>query len=204
MLNFSHPVGKLIRSFSGIRTKIERRDSQKDFLIGFSEKSPYLYHVAGIDSPGLSASPAIALYVREELKEKGILKEEKESWQESRKAYKGIRVPKLEILKADEKTRLPLGDPERIICRCQSVREESIRDAAVRWKYPLSVEGVKRRTRAGMGFCQGSFCCERVREVLSDVYGVSKEETQIRDEFFSPLRPKIAEVKKKILEKKGS
>lgn len=196
------PIGKLIRSFSGIRSKIERKDKKKDFLIGFSEKSARLYNVAGIDSPGLSSAPAIALYVIEELKEKGLIAEEKREWIEGRSWYEGRREEKLEILKADEKTRLPLGDSERIVCRCQSVREKTIRDAARRWSYPLTVEGVKRRTRAGMGFCQGSFCCERVKEVLSDEYKVAKEEILIRDEINIPERPKIQDIKKKLLEKK--
>lgn len=194
------PIGKLIRSFSGIRSKIERKDGIKDFLIGFSSYNSHLYNVAGIDSPGLSSAPAIALYLIDEFKEKNLLGKEKEIFQERREEYKGRSCKKLDILKADEKTRLTLGTPDRIICRCQSVREETIRDAAKKWNEPLSVDGIKRRTRASMGFCQGSYCKERIKEVLADEYAKKKEEIEERDEKYSLKRPPIIEVKKSLLE----
>jgi glycerol-3-phosphate dehydrogenase len=91
---------------------------------------------------------------------------------------------------------LPVGNPERIVCRCVSVREETIRDAVSRWREPLSVEGVKRRTRAGMGTCQGAFCRPRVKELLADIYQCPQESILVRDESTSPKRPSLVEIKK--------
>ena len=70
-----------------------------------------------------------------------------------------------------KKVDLPLGDPERLVCRCEQVSEKTIRDAMNRGIPCLSFDSIKRRTRAGMGFCQGSFCRSRVIEVMEDELG---------------------------------
>jgi glycerol-3-phosphate dehydrogenase len=66
---------------------------------------------------------------------------------------------------------LPLGTPERIVCRCEQVREDEIVDALHRGIKVKTVEGVKRRTRAGLGWCQGEFCKPRVIEIMEREYG---------------------------------
>ena len=70
-----------------------------------------------------------------------------------------------------DKIDLPLGNPERLVCRCEQVSEKTIRDAMNRGIPCLTFDAIKRRTRSGMGFCQGNFCRQRVLEVMEDETG---------------------------------
>ena len=73
--------------------------------------------------------------------------------------------------KVKDKIDLPLGNPERLVCRCEQVSEKTIRDAMNRGIPCLTFDAIKRRTRSGMGFCQGNFCRQRVLEVMEDETG---------------------------------
>ncbi|MBQ9116227.1 MAG: NAD(P)/FAD-dependent oxidoreductase [Clostridia bacterium] len=154
--------GKVITSFSGIRST----GSTGDFIINFPVKG--FLNVAGIESPGLSASPAIAEYVAEMLRNDGLTMEAKEDFDPIRRPmhyYKNLSVP--------EKNALIKERPEyaHVICRCETVTEGEIIDAIRANPKPRDVDGVKRRTRSGMGRCQGGFCAPYIVDILARELG---------------------------------
>jgi glycerol-3-phosphate dehydrogenase len=128
--------------------------------------------VAGIESPGLSSSPAIGEMVGNMLSDRMNLKE-KENWIATRK---DILNP--QELSIDERNELIKKNPAygQIICRCESISEGEILDAIHRPLGARSLDGVKRRTRAGMGRCQAGFCSPRVMEILHRELGLPYEE----------------------------
>jgi len=154
------PFNSVITSFSGLRAT----STTGDFIIEESREAPNFINVAGIESPGLSAAPAIAEYVVEILNKKahGLVK--KEDFNPIRR--KVIRFMKLsdsekaEVIKKDSKY-------GRIICRCESITEGEIIDAIKRKAGATTLDGVKRRARPGMGICQGAFCGPRIVEILA-------------------------------------
>ncbi len=146
-----------IRSFAGLRAV----NSINDFLIEESEVRGFI-QVSGIQSPGLTSAPAIADMVLDILANRLELKE-KVNFEAYRKPI--IVKKKLKPMKEI----MPLINVEtddKIICRCEQVDKKTILDAASRNIEIHSVDAIKRRTRAGMGFCQGSFCRSRVLELL--------------------------------------
>ena len=118
---------------------------------------------AGIASPGLSASPAIGEMISELLRKRLNL----EPNPEFIPYRKGI--PRLSSLPFEERNRLIRGNPAygNIICRCEEVSEGEIIDAIRRPLGARSLDGIKRRVRAGMGRCQGGFCSPKVMEILA-------------------------------------
>lgn len=152
-----------IRNFSGVRAVT----SEEDFIIRPAKNSPRMLYVCGIKSPGLSAAPAIADYALEKLKEMGLAAEKKTMWSGKRTQ---IRFRKLSD---SEKAELVRKDPRygRIICRCETITEGEIIAAIHSPIPPCSIDGVKRRTGAGMGRCQGGFCGPRVLKILADELG---------------------------------
>jgi len=161
---------KVIRIFSGIRPVGDRGD----FIIEESREGGF-FNLGGIESPGLTSSPAIALKMEALLKEKGISLQRKESWDPRRRPIcrpGPLGSPR----EAAENARREYGDPERIVCRCEQVREKTIRDALGRDIPIRSLDGVKRRTRAGMGACQGQFCGPRVKEYLLKEKGLDEKD----------------------------
>lgn len=151
------PARQVITSFAGLRA----HEDGDDFIIGETEKD--FIDCAGIESPGLSSAPAIGEMVAELLKEKYNLKE-KEDFISTRK---GITDPSKLFL--EERNALIHREPAygNIICRCEMVTEGEIIDAIRRPFGAKSLDGVKRRTRAGMGRCQSGFCSPRVMEILA-------------------------------------
>ncbi len=170
---FSFNLNKIIRTFAGIRAT----SSTGDFVIN-NDVYPDFINVAGIDSPGLTSAPAIAIMVEKIMRKTGLTFEQKADFDPVRK---GI-ITKRENLSAEEVEsliKLP-SSPEKIICRCEQVREAVVKDSLHRGIRVLSIDGVKRRTRAGMGKCQGAFCGERVRNLLAREYGVAPEDIEER------------------------
>ena len=171
----SFDPNKIIRTFAGLRAT----SSTGDFVIN-NNVYPDFINVAGIDSPGLTAAPAIAIIVENIMRKTGLTFEQKTNFNPGRK---GI-ITKRENLPAEEVEsliKLP-SSPQKIICRCEQVREAVIKDSLHRGIKVLSLDGVKRRTRAGMGRCQGAFCGERVRNLLAREYGVAPEDIKERGE----------------------
>ena len=156
----------VITTFAGIRA----HPVSDDFVIGKVHGAPEnAFEAAGIESPGLTAAPAIA----EDL---GSLVA-----QSLHLAPKETVIPPVPLLKPfsamsdEERADACRRDPDygRIVCRCEVVTEAEIRDAIRRPVGARSIDGVKRRTRAGMGRCQGGFCSPRVMELLCEERGVS-------------------------------
>ena len=152
-------VRNAITSFAGVRS----HPDNDDFIIAWSEKDDCFLNVAGIESPGLSSAPAIAVRVRELLGEKIVLTE-KETYTDTRKAPVRFRhmndEERAELIKQNS----AYG---RIVCRCETITEGEIIDAIHAPAGARDVDGVKRRTRAGMGRCQGGFCGSKVLEILA-------------------------------------
>ena len=150
-----------ITSFAGIRAHTDRADN--DFIIAPSEKNNKFINVAGIESPGLSAAPAVGRYVAEM-----ILKlcpaEKKTDFDPCRPAPVRFREMSTEERKALIEKDKRYG---RIICRCETVTEGEIIDAIRGPVGATDMDGVKRRTRAGMGRCQSGFCGSKVVEILA-------------------------------------
>ncbi len=162
------PMRNVITSFAGLRAHLE----QHEFVIGEVKDAPGFIDCAGIESPGLSASPAIGKMVSELLKDKMGLKE-KENWISTRKG-----ITRTEGLSVDEMNELIKKNPAygTIVCRCESITEGEILAAIHRPLGARSLDGVKRRTRAGMGRCQAGFCSPRTMEILNRELGLSYEE----------------------------
>jgi glycerol-3-phosphate dehydrogenase len=155
---FGIPKNKTITSFCGLRAV----GSTGDFIIN-SPKNRYV-NVAGIESPGLSASPAIAEYVCNILSEIGLLLVKKENIVTTRKSMHAFREATRE-----EKNKMIRENPSygKIICRCEGVTEGEILDAIRTQPKATDLDGVKRRTRSQMGRCQGGFCSPYIIELLS-------------------------------------
>lgn len=151
------PLRQTITSFAGLRA----HDVRHRFTIG--EAAPGFIDCAGIESPGLSCSPAIGEMVANIAAEILHL-EENPDFDGTRR---GILDPR--TLPIRERSELIRKDPAygTIICRCESVTEGEILDAIRRTPGAKSLDGVKRRTRAGMGRCQGGFCSPKVMEILA-------------------------------------
>lgn len=152
------PLNKVITSFCGLRAV----GDTGDFIINSPIKG--FINVAGIESPGLSASPAIAEYVIAMLKGQGAELTANESFDPFRRSSHIFREAT-----AEEKNRIIRTNPTygRIVCRCEGVTEGEIVEAIHRNPCARDIDGVKRRTRAGMGRCQGGFCLPYVAEILA-------------------------------------
>lgn len=151
------PLRQVITSFAGLRA----HEDGHEFIIG--ETSPDFFDCAGIESPGLSSAPAIGEMTAALIAGKYGFTEKTDVILER----KGILDPK--TLSREEWNELIHKEPAygQIICRCESVTEGEILDAIRRPLGARSLDGVKRRTRAGMGRCQAGFCSPRVMEILS-------------------------------------
>ncbi|MCR5009631.1 MAG: NAD(P)/FAD-dependent oxidoreductase [Clostridia bacterium] len=157
-----------IRNFAGIRA----RSTSKDFIIEEAKGAPNFIDVAGICSPGLSAAPAIGEYVTELMAGKGLKLIKKPG---ELKLYK--EPHHFKDLDAEQKNALIARDPSygRIVCRCESITEGEMRDTFNSPLPPRSVDGIKRRTMAGLGRCQGGFCGPQVVKLLAEYMGVTED-----------------------------
>ena len=157
-----------IRNFSGVRANTDRGD----FIIGEAEGAPGFFSAAGICSPGLSAAPAIAEYLVQLMAESGLELTKKDNHISRRSKVRFRELP------AQLRAALVESNPAygRVICRCETVTEGEILDAIHSPIPPRSVDGVKRRTGAGLGRCQGGFCGPRVVELLCRELGISPGE----------------------------
>ena len=154
------PIGENIRVFSGVRPTA----SKHDFIIRESETNPLFFELAGVESPGLASSPAISSYVVS-LLSKRINLIEKESYSLTIKPY--VRMKSLSL---EERNKLIKEKPlyGRIVCRCEQISEQEIRDLFTRSFVPTSVKAIKKRVRAGFGKCQGGMCQPLVVKILID------------------------------------
>ena len=155
--------GKVITSFTGLRAT----GSTGDFIIN-SPKRGFI-NCAGIESPGLTSAPAIAVYVADMLKKDGFALEKNDSFNGTRRPSHYFRE-----LSEDEKNEIIKQNPDyaQVICRCETVTAGEIIEAIRTNPKPTDVDGVKRRTRATMGRCQGGFCTPYIVEILAREMGV--------------------------------
>lgn len=149
-----------ITSFTGLRAHAVAHE----FIIGISENNSRLINAAGIESPGLSSAPAIAEYIEKIVNGIFTDAEIKADYDDTRKAPVRFRhmtdAERAELIKENS----AYG---RIVCRCETITEGEIIDAIKAPAGARDVDGVKRRTRAGMGRCQGGFCGSKVVEILA-------------------------------------
>lgn len=167
---------KALTSFSGNRPI----SNKEDFIIEESRIKQFI-NLIGIDSPGLTSSPAIALKVIHILRQAGLKLQEKAAFQPYRKPI--IQKKADDFAGSTEST-----DPNtHIICRCEQVTEAEIIDSLHRGIPVTSVDGIKRRTRAGMGRCQGAFCGPRVRQLVAQELNIPIEEVKQTEKVPSQL-----------------
>lgn len=171
------PGNQVITSFAGLRAHITKMPQGKeagDFLIGETADAPGFIDVAGMESPGLSCAPATGEYVAGIVAE--ILKPQlKPDFISTRKG-----IPNMALASDEERHRLIRENPAygNVICRCEMVTEGEILDAVRRPLGATTTDGIKRRTRAGMGRCQSGFCNPKVVEILASELSV--DESRIR------------------------
>lgn len=161
----------VINAFAGLRAVIRETE---DYWIRPSERCQGVIHVAGIQSPGLTAAPAIAEYVADMIGKTGLVEmRAKESF-----AYRRKAPVRFGELSREEQAALIERDPRygQVICRCEHVTEGEVIDAITRPLGARTVGGVKRRVRAGMGRCQGGFCGPRIVELIARYAGIDKLE----------------------------
>ena len=168
----SLPRGVTITSFAGLRA----HEDHDDFILGEVKDAPGFFDAVGIESPGLTSAPAIGEWMAEKIVEK-LRKtqkvDEKKDFQETRKD-----IPNIASMDQAEAAALIAENPAygTIICRCEKVTEGEIIDAIRRPLGARSLDGIKRRTRAGMGRCQAGFCSTKVMDILVRELGIPLEE----------------------------
>ncbi len=159
----------VITSFAGVRSSVKGGD----FIIGESRACKNFINVAAIDSPGLTCSVSIAEYVIDILKSSGLVMKLNDGFDGKRPDPHFFRK-----MNDDEKNKFIKQNPAygRIVCRCEGVTEGEMR-CAVRTNPPASdLDGVKRRTRAGMGRCQSGFCSPTVMKIIAEERNIGKEQ----------------------------
>ena len=162
--NATHTCSKLdfrkcIRTFAGLRAVSDK----DDFIIGEDKEVRGFIDVAGIKSPGLTSAPAIAEDMINILADAGLKLNKKDNFNRNREIINFME------LSVDKKKELIQKDSRygRIICRCEGITEGEIVDAINRSFGSITLDGVKRRCRPGMGRCQGGFCGPRVQEIIA-------------------------------------
>ena len=161
------PLNKVITEFSGLRA---HETTVGDFILGEAPDAQNFFNALGVESPGLTSAPAIGLWLGQQVAERlGV----------SRKPAAIVSAdvswwPKVRDLSPTELAETIRRDPSfgRVVCRCEGVTEGEIR-AAIRARVGArTLDGVKRRTRSGMGRCQGGFCSPRLIDILSQELGL--------------------------------
>lgn len=166
---------RVVRAFAGGRPVIQ---GTNDFFIGQSAVVPGLFQATGIQSPGVASAPAIAERMELVMRKAGVELHERADWNPIRRAPDDFdRAP------LARKEELIESDPAwgQIVCRCETVPEAEIVASIRRQPGAVSVEGVKRRCRAGMGRCQGGFCQSRVVAILARELDCDPSEVLLED-----------------------
>ena len=171
----SIPFNQTIRVFAGERATCTRHD----FIVEYAKSDNHFINVAGIESPGFVSSPAIAEYVVETLIRPLITLKSNPKYNPCVKKYH-----RMFYLSEEEKLQAIKENPDygEIVCNCEHISLGEIEDALSRSCPPVSIKGVKRRTRAGYGKCQGGFCQPKVLMLLAKHYGVSPTQIPLAEE----------------------
>ncbi|WP_026507371.1 NAD(P)/FAD-dependent oxidoreductase [Butyrivibrio sp. MC2013] len=158
------PFYNTITSFSGLRA----HEEGGDFVVGECDDAAGFFDAAGIESPGLTAAPAIGEYLAAKIAEY-LGAGQKDNLIRKRRA-----IPSPSEMSPDERAEYIRSNPSygAIVCRCEGISEGEIREAIRRKPGAVSMDGVKRRVRAGMGRCQAGFCTPRTMEILAEELGI--------------------------------
>lgn len=154
------PARAFITTYAGVRAHAET----DDFILGEPADAPLFFNALGVESPGLSAAPALGEFLAQAVAERLGAR--------PNPAFNPIRpgIPKFRDMTDAQREAAIARDPDyaKIVCRCELVTEAEIRAAIRRPVGARTVDGVKRRTRAGMGRCQAGFCLPRTLELLAE------------------------------------
>jgi len=169
------PFDLIIRSFAGIRST----STYDDFYIKESLNHPGFYYLGGIESPGLTAAPAIAEYLIKDI----IGMDKKYARNQAFSPYRKKRV-EFHRLSSSEKEALLKADKRygRIICKCEKITEKEIIDSIQGPLGSHTIKGLKKRVRAGAGLCQGGYCEEKLVHLISDTLNISPLDIHYDDE----------------------
>lgn len=178
----------IITYFTGVRAPT----FEEDFIIEWGRKCKNLYHVGGIQSPGLTSAPAFALDVANDVAERiGQTRpvSKNERFDPRRKG-----IPELRKMAPEERAKYIAENPDYgvIICRCEEVSKGEILDALNSPCCPPTIDAVKKRVRPGMGRCQGGFCSPLVAQIIAEHEGISLTEVRKSSEeavlFYGPTK----------------
>ncbi len=160
---------QVITSFTGVRASV----AGGEFILKASDKVSGLIHAGGVDSPGLTCCVSIAKYLVDILKAQGLSLEEKTQWNPEREDTHAFQH-----MSDEEKDVFIRENPAygKVVCRCETISEGEILAAITTNPPARDIDGVKRRTRSGMGRCQGGFCGPYIMSLLSQEMGVGVEE----------------------------
>ena len=175
---------QVITSFSGVRSSAHG----DDFIIRPSDANPKCVHTGAIDSPGLTSCVAIAKYAVELLEKQGLTLNMKADWNGHRENTRAFRE-----MSDEEKDAFIKENPDygKIVCRCETVSEGEIRAAIRRNPPAFDVDSVKRRTRSGMGRCQGGFCSPYVMRLIAQEQNMNMEDVTKSGPGSKPLTGKL-------------
>jgi glycerol-3-phosphate dehydrogenase len=174
----SLPLNKIIYSFSAVRSKITPPEEKGSYDFIINEEIENFVNLIGIESPGLTSSPAIAKMVTNIIKKKRGLNE-KSNFDPNRKRPIPFKdLPRTRQASAIKK------DPNygEMICRCEQVSKKEILNAINNPLKAKTISAIKYRTRAGMGRCHGGFCLPRLVEILKEEIGLSTQEIKQKNQ----------------------
>ena len=178
----------IITYFTGVRAPT----FEEDFVIEWGRNCKNLYHVGGIQSPGLTSAPAFALDVASDVAERiGQTRpvSKNERFDPHRKG-----IPELRKMAPEERAKYIAENPDYgvIICRCEEVSKGEILDALNSPCCPPTIDAVKKRVRPGMGRCQGGFCSPLVAQIIAEHEGIPLTEVRKSSEeavlFYGPTK----------------
>ena len=168
--------GSIITYFAGTRASTY----EEDYIIEPGRNTSNIYHVAGIQSPGITTAPAVAVKVSKEIVD--ILKKDMEVTEN--KTFNPYRkgIPQLNKMNDEERDALIKKNPDYgvIVCRCEEISKGEIIDALNSPIKVPTIDGIKRRVRPGMGRCQGSFCMPLVTKIIADHEGINIKDVKKR------------------------
>lgn len=167
----------VINAYSGIRCKLvsPKKGGWADYRIEESKQTPGLINLLGVESPGLTAAPAIAKYVLE-LVSKHFDFKEKSDFKIKKQGERFSELPE------KEQTRLIKKDPSwgRIVCRCEHITEREVIDALSNPLGAKTLSSVKYRCRAGMGRCQGGFCTQHIVRIMENKFNMDVKDIKLK------------------------
>lgn len=189
----SLPKDSVINAYSGIRCKISPPElgGWADYRIEESKETPGLINLIGIESPGLTAAPAIAKEISR------IISKKIELIKKSNFKLKKLPKKRFSEMTVEEQSNLIKKDSRwgRIICRCENITEAEVINALSNPLGAKTISSVKYRCRAGMGRCQGGFCTQHIVRIMEEEFGMNVNDINLKSPnshlFYSRIRGKI-------------